>query len=93
MRAAALADDASTLAVLVNSIQSQGLPMFPQGNVLRAAALAGDAGAAGALCALVRANPPAAASGLDPDWRGAAYITAVVQPAGCNLKGDGANLP
>jgi len=60
-----------------------------QGNVLRAAALAGDRAAAGALCALVRAHPPGANSTLDPDWRGAAYSTAVVQPAGCNLGKDG----
>ena len=58
--------------------------------MLRAAALAGDTAAAGALCALVRDNPPGANSTLDPDWRGAAYIVAVVQPPGCNLKDEGA---
>lgn len=63
----------------------------PQGNVLRAAALAGDTAAAGALCALVRDNPPGGNSTLDPDWRGAAYIAAVVQPPGCNLKDEGAS--
>lgn len=57
--------------------------------MLRAAALAGDTAAAGALCALVRDNPPGANSTLDPDWRGAAYIAAVVQPPGCNLKDEG----
>ena len=51
--------------------------------MLRAAALAGDTAAAGALCVLVRDNPPGANSTLDPDWRGAAYIAAVVQPPGC----------
>lgn len=58
--------------------------------MLRAAAMAGDTAAAGALCALVRDNPPGANSTLDPDWRGAAYIAAVVQPPGCNLKDEGA---
>lgn len=58
--------------------------------MLRAAALAGDEAAAGALCGLAHAHPPAAASALDPDWRGAAYIAAVAQPPGCNLRDEGA---
>ena len=80
-------------AALTNTRVTCNLEVWSQGNVLRAAALAGDTAAAGALCALVRDNPPGTNSSLDPDWRGAAYIAAVVQPPGCNLKDEGVGRP
>lgn len=54
-----------------------------QGDVLREAALAGSSAVSQFLCAAYNAST--AGAWIHPDLRGAAYISAVSQPAGCEL--------
>ena len=56
-----------------------------------ATALAGDAMAAELLCSTYHDAVTNASYNLYPDWRGAVYIAAVVQPPNCTLV-DGGNL-
>ncbi len=63
-----------------------------QGNLVRAAALAGDAATAGRLCDLyhdpryaVHSHGGRTYGGVFFDIRGAAYIVSVVEPEGCSL--------
>lgn len=65
---------------------------FPQGNLVRAAALAGDVATAQRLCALYSSPHHAVHShggrtygGVYFDIRGASYIVAVAEPEGCSL--------
>ncbi|KAK9823867.1 hypothetical protein WJX72_006025 [[Myrmecia] bisecta] len=66
--------------------QDAFLNNLSKGNVVWAAAKAGDAAAAAALCQLFTNS--SARNSLDPDWRGAAYLATVAQPHGCQQSAD-----